>query len=150
MNSLNEYEQAYRAMQPGIISRDGFLGTDTDLETRIQKDNDTVRQLGLTHSIIADRMEELTRYARNGIGKEIVYNDVFALSIKKVRGSIICPWQHPGLYPKELTQLKRIDTHQTGMWTALHIHLIRAHGFYEGMGSSFRLDPVELKSLLWA
>ncbi|NQT54365.1 hypothetical protein HQ576_20070, partial [bacterium] len=35
-------------------------------------------------------------------------------------------------------------------FTALSIHLIRAHGFYQGRGAPYRLEPTQLAELLGA
>jgi hypothetical protein len=34
-------------------------------------------------------------------------------------------------------------------WSDLSIHLIGAHGFFEGRGSFFRLEPAELVAILF-
>ena len=48
-----------------------------------------------------------------------------------------CPFQHSGMYPKENVKSKT----KTGeIWTALNIHMIREHGFYQGKGSP-RIEP---------
>ena len=33
-------------------------------------------------------------------------------------------------------------------FTDMHIHLVGSHGFYEGKGSPFRLEPKELAAVL--
>jgi hypothetical protein len=34
---------------------------------------------------------------------------------------------------------------RTISWTDLNIHMIEAHGFFEGKGSFFRIEPIELQ-----
>jgi hypothetical protein len=35
-------------------------------------------------------------------------------------------------------------------WSDLNIHLIKAHGFFEGRGASFRIEPELLLSVLYS
>ena len=42
----------------------------------------------------------------------------------------------------------RIESGKTLTFTGLQIHLVEAHGFYEGRGSRYRLDPARLKEVL--
>jgi hypothetical protein len=44
--------------------------------------------------------------------------------------------------------LTNLRTGDEMVWTALNVHLIREHGFYEGRGSPFRIDPAQAKRAL--
>jgi len=41
-----------------------------------------------------------------------------------------------------------MDTGEEIRWTELQIHLIEAHGFYEGKGSVWRVSPSKLGRVL--
>jgi hypothetical protein len=40
------------------------------------------------------------------------------------------------------------QTGQSLRWSDLNIHLVEAHGFYEGEGAPFRIDPAALIRLI--
>jgi hypothetical protein len=142
MKQTPELQQAQARMRPGLISRDGFLGDDMrPLSEIIDQDESTVHSLGLTHRQIADRMEYFTERGKGGLGTTVDVDDRFHVRVETVRGVIPCPWGHRGLYPKVNVWFRNMETGEEMTWTALSIHLIRAHGFYEGRGSTFRVDP---------
>jgi hypothetical protein len=127
----------------------GFLGSDTrPLAEILEDDQNTVNSLGLTHEQIAERMEYLTREGKRGLGTTVTVADRFEVRVDDVRGFLPCPWAHIGLHPKTNAYVKNVETGEELMWTALSIHLIREHGFYQGRGSPYRLEPAELKRVL--
>ena len=149
MKQTPELAQAQRRMRPGIISRDGFLGTDwRPLRAIIEEDDSRVGALGLTHAAIAERLRYFTQAARARLGAAAVVDKLYQVRVYEVRGKIHCPWDHPGGYGKCLVYLRRLDTGEDLTWTDLHIHMIEAHGFYEGTGSTYRLSPARLKRVL--
>jgi hypothetical protein len=129
-------------MQPGRLTLDGFLGSDPRSLTQIlDEDANAVRALGLTHEEIAERMRELGEQARKGLGTSVIVRGVYEVRIADVRGVIPCPWGHPGTYPKTNVSLRNLATNDELAWTALSVHMVRDHGFYQGRGSRFRVDP---------
>lgn len=127
----------------------GFLGEDErKLVQILTEDQGTVHALGLTHIGIAERLRSLTEAARGGWGDPELVDDKFFVEVHEIRGKLPCPWPHPGLYQKGFTRLENIKTGEKLVWTELSIHLIGEHGFYEGKGSPYRLDPKDLKRIL--
>ncbi len=141
-------QRAQARMARGILTMDGFLGNDArDLVEILQDDDGEVRRLGLTHEGIARALQELTRRAieANGTPVEVGLYEVCA---RETRGGLPCPFGHPGLYDKTVVEARRCDSGATLSWTALNVHLIAEHGFYEGKGSYFRLEPDRLAAFL--
>ncbi len=129
-------------MQPGRLTLEGFLGSDPRPLTQIlDEDANTIRALGLTHEQIAERMHQLGERARGGLGTSVVVDDLYEVRIADVRGVIPCPWGHPGTYPKTNVSLRNLATGDELAWTALSVHMVCEHGFYQGRGSRFRVDP---------
>jgi hypothetical protein len=127
----------------------GFLGYDPrKLIEILTEDQGTVNSLGLSHGIIAERLKVITEEARDGWGDPVVVEDKFEVEVHEARGKIPCPWGHPGLYPKTHVKLEKIGTGEALIWSDLAIHLIGEHGFYQGRGSPYRLDPSEIKRIL--
>lgn len=136
-------------MRPGEISRSGFLGNDQrKLVDILLDDGQAVTALGLTHQILADRMEELTEKGREGFGNPILVDGFLQIIVEESRGTMACPFQHAGMYPKENVKAVNTKTGESVFWTALNIHMIREHGFYQGKGSPFRIEPLDLIRVL--
>lgn len=127
----------------------GFLGYERrKLVEILTEDQGTVNSLGLSHEVIARRLREITAKARSGWGDPMVVEGRFEVEVHEARGRIPCPWGHPGLYPKTHVKLEKIETGETLVWSDLAIHLVEEHGFYQGRGSPYRLDPREVRRIL--
>lgn len=134
-------------MRPGVIAKDGFLGEDTrTLSQILSEDEAEVRRLGLDHRRIADRLRRLMEEGAKGLGTEVPVEGRFLVTVDDARGRVPCPWPGDGSFPKTIVHVKKIATGETMMFSALNVHLIEAHGFYEGRGSHFRLDPARIRS----
>jgi hypothetical protein len=142
-------DKVQQSMQPGVITRGGFLGSDTRHLVDILVDDDArVHRLGLTHEAIADRMEELRMAGARGLGEGISVPPHFLVRVDSVRGKLPCPFGHEGLYQKTNTTVRNEKLGRELTFTDLSTHMIRVHGFYEGHGGLFRLDPEELAAVL--
>ena len=63
-------------------------------------------------------------------------------------GRIICPWPHCGLAPKGEVLLTDSRSAKTILFSPLSVHLIAEHGFYQGRGSRYRIEPADLVDIL--
>lgn len=128
----------------------GFLGRDRrSLVEIIETDAADVERSGHTLAEIADRMEEITARARDGLGTAVTVGGVLDAWVTDTRGTIVCPWPHPVCAAKTVTTVMRRDTGTEVRWSDLSIHMIRDHGFFEGMGATFRLEPGELVDVIF-
>jgi hypothetical protein len=122
----------------------GFLGTDPrPLADIIAEDALALRHRGLTPMEIAGRMRILTNAAVSRLGTPISIGNL-EITVDDHRGILACPWSHPGRILKRNTQVLDLSTGKTLRWTDLSIHLIGHHGFFQGRGSPFRLEPADL------
>lgn len=138
-----------KQMQPGEITLDGMLGTDSRrLRDILDTDNATVQRLGLDHATIAARMREVRNAGALGLGTAISVGDDLEVRVDAARGKLPCPFSHPGLYDKEFVEVRHIPSGEQIIFSQLNIHLIEAHGFYEGLGASFRQEPETLARVL--
>ena len=133
------------------ISTGTFLGADSrGLCEILTDDQGRVHSLGLTHEEVANRLEALGRVARRRLGDIVEVEDRYEISADESRGMIPCPWTHPqGLYRKSHFELRDRRSGKTLKWTDLSLHLIREHGFYQGRGSPYRLEPRIIKEVLF-
>ena len=138
-------EQIQHEMQPGVITRDGFLGSDRrPLSEILDEDDAEVKRLGYSHASIAARMRELREAGRRGLGLAIRVAPHFDVRVDGVRGRLPCPFGHAGVFPKTNITVTNQRTGRTVIYTDLSIHMIERHGFYEGEGSPFRIAPRDL------
>jgi len=136
-------------MRPGVITLEGFLGKDSrGLDDILAEDDGTVKRMGLDHEDIARHMILMKQKGEAGLGEFIAVEPHFEVKVDSVRGKLPCPFMHPGIYPKTNITLRNKHLNKEITFTDLHIHMIEAHGFYEGRGSRFRLEPVELAEIL--
>ncbi len=149
MKQTVQMKQAQEQMAPGIITRDGFLGDDRrPLGDILIADDAAVRALDLDHQAMAARMSELRDAGMAGLGEFVDVAPAFEVRADSVRGSLPCPFGDPGIFPKTTITVRNRRTAREITYTDLHIHLVRSHGFYEGRGSPFRLEPKDLAEVL--
>jgi len=136
-------------MRPGVITQDGLLGADRrKLRDILDADDAAVRRLGLTHAAIAARMRALREAGAKGLGLAVPAGDGFEVRVDCARGGLPCPFLHDGLFQKEFIEVRNMRTGERVTFSELNVHMIEAHGFYEGVGSPFRLDPATLARVL--
>jgi hypothetical protein len=136
-------------MAPGVIARDGFLGHDRrSLPEILAADAAEVSRLGLTDEAVAARMAELRDSGYPGLGEPVEVPPHFVVRVDSERGKLPCPFGDAGGHRKTLISVLNKALARSLSYTDLGIHLIREHGFYEGSGSAFRLEPADLKEIL--
>ena len=134
-----EFEKLLRSSK---FSSCGFLGQDPrEIWEIIEQDGADVAQTGKTLSEIANRMEKLTTAGSKGLGDWVQIDHLLRVMVDDSRGMIPCPWPHRARFPKRTTTVNSLKTGLTLRWSDLNIHLIREHGFFEGRGSPFRIEP---------
>lgn len=83
-----------------------------------------------------------------GLGEFISVPPHFEVKVDSVRGKLPCPFGDPGIFQKTNTTVKNLTLNKEITYTDLNIHMILAHGFFQGKGSPFRIEPGELVELL--
>ena len=136
-------------MEPGAYTAHGFIGDDSrSLKDILRADNEAVKNMGLTHKDIAERMKYFTDVGKEAPDSVVILDGIYEVLVDDHRGFIPCPFAD---YAKELktnTKLHNRDKDKDIYWSDLNIHMIGEHGFYEGQGSFFRTEPVELARIL--
>lgn len=149
MKQTPEYDAIQRQMAPGVITLDGFLGTDTrKLIDILNADDALVRRAEVTHAQIAQRMQYFRDAGLDGLGEFMAIDDHFEVRVDSVRGKLPSPFGGPGMYEKVNTTVVNKKIGKEVVYTDLHIHFVKDHGFYEGKGSPYRLEPEELIAVL--
>ncbi len=136
-------------MAPGALCAEGFLGSDgRSLDNILADDGHTVESLGLTHEHIADRLDGVMQAALAAFGNPVYVGDGLIAVARDAMGPIACPWGGCGVFAKGEIELTDTRRGKTVVVTPLSVHLIRRHGFYQGKGARYRLEPSELAALL--
>jgi hypothetical protein len=149
MKQSPELKKAQGNMRPGVIIVPGFLGSDRrDLAQILEEDDMAVRRLGLTHGGIAAKMRALRDAGIAGLGEFVDVAPHFRVRVDDVRGRLRCPFEDPGLVSKTNTTVENLCLGRQITYTDLGIHLIEVHGFYQGRGSAFRVEPGDLADIL--
>lgn len=149
MKMTPELKLAAEKMKPGVISANGFFGDDTrDLATIISDQKVWCRMLGVHWETIADAMENIARPGLQGFGCRITVDGKWEVCADENRGKAPCPFPHPGMFQKTVYTVTNMDNKKTAVYTELSIHLIRHHGFFQGVGATFYNSPADLVELL--
>jgi hypothetical protein len=148
MKQTVEMDKYQHNMRPGCITLKGMLGADSrHLVDILIDDAGEVQRLGTTHEAIAARMQALRDAGVEGLGESISVDNRYEIRVDSVRGVLPCPFED-GVVQKTFIQVRNLALKREITYTDLHIHMIKAHGFYEGRGSSFRLVPRDLVEIL--
>lgn len=136
-------------MRSSQIVAGGFLGDDPrPIEEIIEADAAEMEHLGVTREELADHMSAAESAALNGLGSFVKVGENLEAATDDNRGMLICPWGDDTRHFKTITTVRRTDTGRELRWSDLSIHLIREHGFFQGKGTAFRLEPRELVEVL--
>lgn len=148
MKQSLQYERAQARMRPGVIARDGFLGDDRrPLIEILDEDDAAVRRLGVTHAAIAARMRALRAAGAAGLGNAVAVPPHFDVTVDSFRGRLRCPFGDDVAPKTNITVVNRALGREI-VYSDLAIHLIAAHGFYNGRGAPYRLEPADLVAVL--
>ena len=142
-------QKIYDNMQPGVLSLHGFLGTDDrDVELIIDHDAAELESSGETAETIAEGLERVRDKALEGLGDYVSIGEGFMARADSIRGKLPCPFEHKGLFRKTVISLRGPGINGDLLFTDLGIHLIKEHGFFQGKGSPFRIEPLQIAEIL--
>ena len=126
------------------------MGHDTrSVSEVIDADAAELSRLGFTKEQAAERMRQITQVAISGLGTWVQVGDDLEGKVDEAKGRLICPWPHKGKLAKRITMVKVVETGESIRWSDLNTHLISEHGFFEGKGSNFRIEPRKLVRIIF-
>jgi hypothetical protein len=149
MKQTPQEQRIYANFLPGEITKEGFLGEDTrHIHAIIEEDQRALEGLGITREQIADRLQYFIEEGKKGL-ESLVDLGNFTTQIRWSRGMLPSPFGDPKrLYHKIVATVFNKTLQQEIRYTQLNVQMIRDHGFFEGKGSVFRLDPEEVVRVL--
>jgi hypothetical protein len=97
---------------------------------------------------IADRLQYFIEEGKKGLETPVDLGD-FTTQVIWRRGMLPSPFGDPKrLYHKLVATVVNTKLQKTITYTQLNVHMIRDHGFFEGKGSVYRLEPQEVVEVL--
>ncbi len=150
MKQSPDMQKLEELLRSSVLVANGFMGTDSRRVVEIiDADAAALRKLNVTAQEVGARMQEITDVAIEALGTWARIDDRRQAKVAEARGAIACPWSHGQVFQKRVTTVQLIDSDKRLSWSDLNIHMIVAHGFFEGKGASFRIEPSELVPLLF-
>lgn len=152
LNPMKETPQEkllHENFEPGHITKEGFLGHDTrHVHDIIEADSHTLARLGVSREQIADRLQYFIDEAKKGLEGPVELEH-FIAQIRWSRGMLPSPFGGAKrLYHKIVATVRNTRLQREIRYTQLNVQMIREHGFFEGQGSVFRIDPEEVVTVL--
>ena len=145
MKNSPQMEKLEKLLRSSRIAGGGFLGNDSrPLEEIIECDSAELAETGYSRSDVVCRLKEIRSAAEKGLGAWVKVDESVEASISDTRGFLPCPWPHPGRYSKTVVTVRNIRSGMSVRLSDLNIHMIEEHGFFEGKGSPFRIEPSTL------
>ncbi|HZK09710.1 MAG TPA: hypothetical protein VFD08_01445 [Clostridia bacterium] len=141
-------KQIQEDMAPGSLTLVGFLGDDTrSLDEIIRQDEALLQKEGIEISDMVKALKRYTFLGVDGLGDPVDSGD-YIITVDHFRGWQYCPFKHKKRVSKRNTTLFDKVTKKTLYWSDLSLHLIEEHSFFQGKGSSFRMEPQDLIDVL--
>ena len=148
MKESPEEKRLRDRMQPSRMSSDGYLGSDTRSPAEIiEEDCAVLTRRSSSPAALAARMASLTECGAAGLGRPVQI-DGLEVTVTEDRGKLPCPFSDAWFAGKRITLVRRISDGRTIYWSDLNIHMIEKHGFFEGRGTWFRIEPDELLDMI--
>jgi hypothetical protein len=148
MKITPELLKAQEKMKPGVITGDGFLGSDTrSIVDIIQKDEETFASLGLDWDKVSEVLHFLFDEGKKGLGQDVVVKEEVSVAVTEARGYLPCPFGD-GLHRKHIAEIIHLRSHEKLVISELSLHLMANHHFLQGRGSTFRCEPHTIKNIV--
>ena len=137
-------KQIIQRMTEGEWSLKGFLGDDPLGLDRIDADAGLLNDFDYNLEKMGTLLDKLWKKARLYFEDDYIINEL-KVTVYETKGKIPCPFGHPGIFQKG--EMKVSFKNKTYRFSPLSIHMIKQHGFFGGLKSSFRVEPEELVEL---
>lgn len=140
----NPAEQILRdRLEPGALSIEGFLGHDErPLADIVAADTTEVEAAGLTVEKLGKFLETLHITADQGWeGRVPMFDGKITVRSDETLGQIPCPFGCGAHCHKGEIAVKYGSGNDLLRFTPLDAHLIALHGFFQGKGSRYRIEP---------
>ena len=130
------------------FSGEGFLGTDSrTVDEIVAAGLRTLAQLNLPLETLAAALRAAYDKARAALGGEVEIRPGLAAVAHESMGRIPSPFRGDGVFEKGDVVVAAASG-EGFILTSLGLALIEKHGFFQGRGSRYRVDPAHAAALL--
>jgi len=145
MKTTPEEKALAERLQASRFSGEGFLGNDPrSLDEIVAEDRRTLERLGLSRKQMLAVLRDTFEQARAALGSEIEPLPGLTAVAHEAMGRIPSPFRGAGVFEKGDVEVTDRATGETLVITRLGLALIEKHGFFQGHGSRYRLDPQQV------
>lgn len=130
------------------FSGEGFLGTDPrPVDEIIADDLRTLERLGLPKERLLAALRDIFDRARAELGGEVAVRPGITAIAHESMGRIPSPFRGDGVFEKGEVVVAA-PSGAGFILTSLGLALIEKHGFFQGRGARYRIDPARAAALL--
>lgn len=127
---------------PSKFSGDGFLGTDQRTPQEIVIDDALeLERAGMDAAVIGRSLGVFFDRVRQAMGVPVEIMPGVTASYHESRGVIPSPFRGEGTFEKGEVAVNGLPGFGDVILTRLSIHLIERHGFFQGRGQRYRIEP---------
>jgi hypothetical protein len=138
-----------RRLESSRISAGGFLGSDPrPLDEIIATDQRALEKTGVGKDRLVTALHGVYATAKKALGGEVDVMEGVGATYYESMGRIPSPFRGDGVFEKGEAVVREHATGRQLVVTSLGIALIEKHDFFQGRGSRYRIDPVDVVSLL--
>ncbi|NBF39791.1 MAG: hypothetical protein GVY14_05195, partial [Spirochaetes bacterium] len=105
----------------------------------------------ITFEAAAARMRYLMEEGRKGLEEPVTVDDSWIVRVSEARGFLASPFED-GIFRKVNCQVQLAPGGKPAgdeiLFSELSLHLFEKYHFLEGLGSSFRSEPAQMKKVL--
>jgi len=131
------------------FSAAGFLGDDPrTIDEIIAADHLLLQSTGLTREQLVAGLRRIHDQAKAALGAETEISPQVVAVYYESMGKIPSPFRGEGVFEKGEAVVTDVETGRTLNLTPLGLHLIGKHGFFQGLGCRYRIDPQTAADLL--
>lgn len=133
---------------PSKFSAEGFLGTDTRSPAEMVTDDARILEgAGTDAASVARALGDVYDRVRAAGGAEITLLPGVTARYFEARGRVPSPFRGEGLFEKGEVTVSGLPGGGELIITRLSIHLIARHGFFQGRGQRYRIEPDQAAAL---
>ncbi len=138
-------KQLEKDMRPGVLSRLGFLGKDESLLEILAADNRfVVETKGLTHQELGKHLHIVgaiaVKHAQDNPYEFLYHGKRFKATAKTFPNFVESPFDD-GTRANAAVNLWNVASGKTIAFSTLVPHIVERYGFYEGKGTTYRVEP---------
>lgn len=142
-------KELIRNLSPSKFSAEGFLGSDSrPVDEIVNEDMAVLARHHVSKETLAHALTEAYDMAQKAFGADILIRAGVTAVFHESMGRVPSPFKGAGVFEKGDVVLKDLQDDHGIIITRLGIHLIGKHGFFQGKGSPYRIDPLAAIKLL--